>query len=175
MKKLLIALAFLISSTGCASNPFDTPYLPIPFVVMEVNDDINQTPYLSDEENYGQIDYWATPKEFYGRGRGDCEDYAIAKYFALRTAGISSDNILLATGYIDNDPTSGHLVLLYRDKGVVYVLDNIEPDVTPIKEHYGIKIQYTFNEHGVRQNKIVYPVKDLYKWNRVLRRMKRGL
>lgn len=175
MKKLFIALAFIIATTGCASNPFDTPKIPIPFVVMEVNDQVNQIPYLTDEENYGKEDYWTTPNELYDRGRGDCEDYAIAKYFALREAGISSDHLLLAGGYIDNDPTSGHLVLLYRDKGIVYVLDNIDPDVTPFKDHYGINVQYTFNEHGVRVDNVIYPVSILHKWNRVLRRMKRGL
>ena len=33
-------------------------------------------------------DYWASPLETLDKGRGDCEDYAIAKYFSLLAAGV---------------------------------------------------------------------------------------
>ena len=56
----------------------------------QVNRYINRTRYRSDERNWGQIDYWAAPGEFFARG-GDCEDYAIAKYFSLQALGFSGD------------------------------------------------------------------------------------
>merc|ERR1711991_1126503 len=40
-------------------------------------------------------DYWQTPKESLKRGYGDCEDFAIGKYFSLRALGESSDFLLL--------------------------------------------------------------------------------
>jgi len=36
--------------------------------------------WTQDPEIWGENDYWATPLELMGRGMGDCEDFAIAKY-----------------------------------------------------------------------------------------------
>ncbi|WP_237707120.1 transglutaminase-like cysteine peptidase [Pseudoalteromonas sp. BSi20652] len=42
-----------------------------------------------------QNDYWTTPLETLGRGLGDCEDYAIAKYISLRALGVIDDKLRL--------------------------------------------------------------------------------
>jgi hypothetical protein len=39
---------------------------------------------MSDLAQYGQIDVWTSPLATLAKGAGDCEDYAIAKYVALR-------------------------------------------------------------------------------------------
>jgi predicted transglutaminase-like cysteine proteinase len=44
--------------------------------------------FREDIETWGQIDYWASPLEFMEKGQGDCEDYAIGKYFSLIAAGM---------------------------------------------------------------------------------------
>jgi len=41
-----------------------------------------------DQKIWGQVDYWATPLETIGRSTGDCEDFAIAKYYTLINAGV---------------------------------------------------------------------------------------
>lgn len=51
-----------------------------------------QIKYESDIIVWGMIDYWATPIESLNKGYGDCEDYAIGKYFALKKMGIYSFN-----------------------------------------------------------------------------------
>ncbi|MFQ6016751.1 MAG: transglutaminase-like cysteine peptidase, partial [Kiloniellaceae bacterium] len=51
-----------------------------------VNRFFNRWPYKTDRMVYGVGEYWATPTEFMSRS-GDCEDYAIAKFFALRELG----------------------------------------------------------------------------------------
>ncbi len=48
---------------------------------------------MSDLAQYGEIDVWSSPLATFYRGAGDCEDYAIAKYLALRQAGISPDDL----------------------------------------------------------------------------------
>ena len=48
---------------------------------------------MSDQALYGEIDFWASPLATLGRGAGDCEDYAIAKFVALRLAGMSADDL----------------------------------------------------------------------------------
>ena len=40
----------------------------------------NSVKYSDDKDIYGINDYWASPYEFLARDRGDCEDYAIAKF-----------------------------------------------------------------------------------------------
>jgi len=51
---------------------------------------INRYAYRSDEEQYGKSDYWAHPSEFFIRGGGDCEDFAIAKKHFLDQQGFDS-------------------------------------------------------------------------------------
>ena len=51
--------------------------------IRAVNQFLNRRQYIVDPRNYGVPDYWATPGQFLSKD-GDCEDYAIAKYFSLR-------------------------------------------------------------------------------------------
>ena len=44
--------------------------------------------FAEDSEVWGQVDHWASPLEALEKGRGDCEDYAIAKYFSLLSMGM---------------------------------------------------------------------------------------
>ncbi|MFP4138640.1 MAG: transglutaminase-like cysteine peptidase, partial [Halomonas sp.] len=51
----------------------------------EVNDFFNRrVQWVDDDKNWGPEDYWATPLETMGHGKGDCEDYSIAKYITLK-------------------------------------------------------------------------------------------
>src|SRR4051794_16415257 len=47
----------------------------------------------SDLVQYGQMDVWASPLVTFDRRAGDCEDYAISKFVALRLAGIAADDL----------------------------------------------------------------------------------
>ena len=47
----------------------------------------------TDEAQWGVEDYWNSPFETLGTRRGDCEDYAIVKYVALREAGLSREDV----------------------------------------------------------------------------------
>ena len=49
----------------------------------------------SDWSQYGVDDFWSAPLATIETGAGDCEDYAILKYLALREAGISPDDLRL--------------------------------------------------------------------------------
>src|SRR5580698_1187376 len=48
---------------------------------------------MSDLAQYGQVDVWSSPLDTFATGAGDCEDYAIAKFVALRLAGVSPDDL----------------------------------------------------------------------------------
>ena len=59
---------------------------------------------MSDEAQYGETDVWASPLATLSRGAGDCEDYAIAKFAALRLAGIAADDLRIV---IMREPVRG--------------------------------------------------------------------
>jgi hypothetical protein len=48
---------------------------------------------MSDLAQYGEIDVWSSPLVTFANGAGDCEDYAIAKFVALRLAGIAPEDL----------------------------------------------------------------------------------
>lgn len=96
--------------------------LSLPEMAEKVNTMMNRKKYIVDNKNWGKSDYWATPVEFMVRG-GDCEDFAIAKYAALRALGVSESRLRLTIVHdeIKNIP---HAVLaVYTDKGPL-ILDN---------------------------------------------------
>jgi predicted transglutaminase-like cysteine proteinase len=66
---------------------------------------------------------WSPPVETLSTGRGDCKDYAVAKYVALLEAGVAEDEVSLV---ILRDLTVGenHAVVAVRLDGDWIVLDN---------------------------------------------------
>lgn len=87
-----------------------------------VNRLVNQKKYIIDKRNWGKSDYWATPVEFLQRG-GDCEDFAIAKYTALRSLGFPEERLRVAIVQ-DTVKDIPHAVLVvYTDEGA-FILDN---------------------------------------------------
>ncbi len=78
---------------------------------------------VSDQDQYGVPDIWASPLMTFGSGAGDCEDYAIAKYVALREAGMASGDLRLVVVY--NRPAhENHMVAAARVDGRWRILDN---------------------------------------------------
>jgi predicted transglutaminase-like cysteine proteinase len=60
-----------------------------------VNLFINSIDYGSDRTVSGRADEWIKPDELMRRGIGDCEDFAFAKYQALRELGVASSRLRL--------------------------------------------------------------------------------
>lgn len=87
-----------------------------------VNKLMNEKKYIVDDKNWGKSDYWATPIEFLENG-GDCEDFAIAKYTALRALGVPENRMRLLI-LQDMKKNMPHAVLVvYSEKGPM-ILDN---------------------------------------------------
>jgi len=81
----------------------------------EVNRFFNQFEYQEDHVHWGVQDYWATPNEFIGTRKGDCEDFVIAKYFALRKLGVPDERLYLT--YVKAlKQNVAHMVLSYFPK-----------------------------------------------------------
>ncbi len=93
----------------------------------KVNSYANQKNYVLDIDNYGKDDYWAIAKEFFNNG-GDCEDYAITKFFSLRWLGYSNKELRLLI-LQDTNLRVQHAVLIVFNQGDVLVLDNQSQEV----------------------------------------------
>jgi len=78
---------------------------------------------MSDLAQWGVPDRWSSPLETFTTGRGDCEDYAIAKYVALTQAGIAAEDVRLVIVH-DLTVEENHAVAAVRLDGDWIVLDN---------------------------------------------------
>lgn len=94
-----------------------------------INRRVNRTiRYRSDKAQWRRIDVWSAPfaanrQGSFETGFGDCEDYAIAKYVALRGAGTAANDLRLLI-VRDTSARIDHAVLAVRDNGQWLVLDN---------------------------------------------------
>ncbi|MEO0002756.1 MAG: hypothetical protein RLZZ22_448 [Pseudomonadota bacterium] len=113
--------------------------------------------FRDDLEVWGQIDYWATPLEMLARGEGDCEDYAIAKYFSLMAAGIPSQRMRLVYVKATLPGSAGgaqqaHMVLAYYGSvGAVdpLILDNLIGEIRPASRRADLQPVFSFNMDGL--------------------------
>lgn len=133
-----------------------------------VNVSLNQYSYSDDQQHWGKLEYWATPAEFVGSGSGDCEDYAIAKYYALRAAGVEVQHLrfvyvrALLDGRLIN-----HMVLAYyaQPEGDPLVLDNLRDEILPASRRPDLLPVFTFNDedqtHSSRDGSLARRWRDL--------------
>lgn len=123
----------------------ETRAKPLADQLAQINDWANTHPYVVDQLNWGVEDYWETPYEFM-EINGDCEDYAIAKYYSLRALGVSADKLRVI---IVQDLNLGgiiHAVLgVYMPDGL-YILDNQSQQVLPALKIYHYRPIYGVNE-----------------------------
>ncbi|MDR1490361.1 MAG: transglutaminase-like cysteine peptidase [Desulfovibrio sp.] len=117
---------------------------PIRDKLQGVTNFFNQWPYKTDAEVWGVEDYWATPREFLIRS-GDCEDYAIAKFFALVDLGVPPELMRIAA-VKDGIRGLGHAVLVVFVDNDAYILDNITNLVLSHKKLTHYAPLYTVNE-----------------------------
>ena len=116
-----------------------------------VNDLINRSvSYASDQDVWGLDEYWATPLQTLTRGRGDCEDFAIGKYFTLVEMGVPSEKLRLT--FVKALSTSqAHMVLAYYPSPAAQplILDSLDRQIKPAGERRDLLPVYAFNDLGV--------------------------
>ena len=97
-----------------------------------------------------QENYWSTPKEFLTTGYGDCEDYAIIKYFTLINLGFDKKKLFITTAF--EHYTGGyHMVLSYfktKNKPPL-ILDNLSFRILDLKKRSDITADLFINDDGV--------------------------
>lgn len=130
---------------------------PIETRLKKVNDFFNrQLAYYEDQEIWGLADYWATPMESLSKGKADCEDYVIAKYFALRNMNVPDHQLRLIyvkarIGGANSKIEQAHMVLAYYPSANAepLVLDNLVSDIRPASKRPDLHPIFSFNGQGV--------------------------
>ncbi len=104
----------------------------------------------SDFAQWGVADRWSPPLETFTTLRGDCEDYAIAKYVALRAAGLARQEIRLVV--VRNDAgKQHHAVVAVRLDGDWVILDNRWLALVHDHEMWRATPLFELDENGVRR------------------------
>lgn len=123
-----------------------------------VNQFFNRRVFFRDDTDvWGQIDYWASPLEMLGRGQGDCEDYAIGKYFSLLMAGVAPRKLRMVyvkarLGGLPNGPQQAHMVLAYYPGAATdepLILDNLISEIRPASLRPDLTPVFSFNTEGL--------------------------
>ena len=112
----------------------------------------NSLTYESDRKNYDRTDHWASITELVRTGSGDCEDFALAKYWLLRQFGVP-ENLMQLVVVRDIRRRNLHAVLVVHLAGGGIVLDNLEDETTDAGDisYYQPVISYVGHEsfiHG---------------------------
>lgn len=115
-----------------------------------VNNFVNRAlAYQTDQETYGRQDHWAGPRESMQAGVGDCEDYAFAKYVALRAMGVPDSQLRLVAARL-LPSGENHMVLHYASAADgSFILDNVSTTILPANERRDLRTIYSFNESGI--------------------------
>lgn len=109
-----------------------------------VNDYVNRIGYLRDSPRREGGDYWKSPAEFFASG-GDCEDYAVAKYWSLRKLGFAAADLRILVLYAVDD-RAAHAALRVRIGPRFYLLDNLTRPVLPLERVRNYVAIYGLNE-----------------------------
>ncbi len=134
--------------------------------------------FRDDIELWRVNDYWATPVEALHRGAGDCEDFAIAKYFSLRQLGVPSEKLRIT--YVKAVRLNqAHMVLTYyaQPTATPLVLDNLIDAIEPANRRADLLPVYAFNAEGLwlpgsGGGKQVGDSKRLSRWQDLLKKMR---
>ena len=111
-----------------------------------LNRAINRHRYVEDAVNWQRADYWETPLQFLDRS-GDCEDFAIAKYLALRELGMSASDMRIVV-VRDQARYVMHAVLVVYVEDRALILDNLRDKIVSAELIRNYEPIYSLNEQG---------------------------
>jgi predicted transglutaminase-like cysteine proteinase len=121
--------------------------------------------FREDAQAWGVPDHWASPLQALARGEGDCEDYALAKYFMLRSLGVPESRLRLVyvRALLPARPggaaqVQAHMVLAAYPVAAVpappggtepLVLDNLRREILPASQRPDLTPVFSFNGEGL--------------------------
>lgn len=111
--------------------------------------------YVSDQVQHGEADRWSAALATFATAKGDCEDYAIAKYVALLASGFSRDDmqvLLVRDRAVDQE----HAVLAARIDDRWLILDNRRSELVEDSEASSLTPLFAINHRGVQLFAVPY-------------------
>jgi predicted transglutaminase-like cysteine proteinase len=105
---------------------------------------------VSDRVQFGVTDNWTSPLTTLSTNRGDCEDYALAKYLALRETGVAEDDLRLVI-VRDTMAKEDHAVLATRVEARWLILDNRNHMLVDATETRHFRPLFALDREGVRR------------------------
>jgi predicted transglutaminase-like cysteine proteinase len=116
--------------------------------------------YVSDLVQFGEIDRWSAPLATFATAKGDCEDYAIAKYVALREAGFPEGELRLVL-VRDRAVRQDHAVLAAHLDGRWLILDNRRSELIADSDASSLTPLFAINHRGVQLFAAPYATRPL--------------
>jgi predicted transglutaminase-like cysteine proteinase len=111
--------------------------------------------FRADDAVQGDADQWSSPLELLASGYGDCEDYAIAKYFSLLASGVPVARLRLVyvRAQVAGNEGQAHMVLAYyvQPQAEPLILDNLVTSVRPASRRPDLTPVFSFNSEGLWQ------------------------
>jgi predicted transglutaminase-like cysteine proteinase len=117
--------------------------------------------YTADVAQHGVADRWSAPIETFASGRGDCEDYAIAKFVALREAGMAATDLRLLL-VRDLVSQQDHAVLAARQDGHWLFLDNRWDDLSGLPATTRFMPLFALDDDGVKLFAAPYALRPVH-------------
>jgi len=120
----------------------------------QVNDFFNQQiKFATDIQVWKKNDYWASPMQTLAMRRGDCEDFAIAKYFSLITANVPEQKLRLmyVQAMISDQIQQAHMVLAYypTSDAEPLILDNLNTEIMLASTRKDLKPIYSLKRQDI--------------------------
>jgi len=118
-------------------------------VLQDVNNAINNNIRgIEDPVLWGAADYWATPAESISVAGGDCEDFAIAKYYLLKELGVPLERLRITYVRMLRRGGAAHMILAYyaRPDADPLILDNLDAFVRSGSQRDDLDPVYYFND-----------------------------
>lgn len=146
-------------------------------LVNKVDRFVNRADYRTDQARFARDDVWSAPDEFFSQGEGDCEDFAIAKYFTLIALGVPMKRLQLVYGKLTDTDTE-HMLLRYLPphSDTALLLDNMTPTATAEHVRTDFRAIYQFDHQHLWLIRNGAPVLagpgtlNTPQWQRVLQR-----
>lgn len=151
--------------------------------VIRINAFFNEKIFYGEDLEVWQVaDHWATPLETLALGRGDCEDFAFAKYVSLQLLGVPAEQLRLtyvrakiAAG--NRTRTQAHMVLSYYPAAGAepLILDSLNQAILPASARKDLYPIFSFNTEELwvtgQGSPTAYSSARLSHWRDVLSRM----
>lgn len=104
----------------------------------------------------GDATDWTTPLQALQIGAGDCKQFAVLKYAALRAAGFADDEVRLLI-VMHKALQEPHAVVAVRNGAEWFILDSITMTVVASRQHPNYEPLFSLDSQGVR----AYPLRSV--------------